>query len=94
MGYASFMGRLGVAVAPLILLLEDVWAPLPQIVICSVAIISGMVSLLLPETQNARLPETIDDIERPRLANRQMEDTACKRKECLWQCFGILWWQC
>ncbi|XP_071336044.1 solute carrier family 22 member 7-like isoform X1 [Trachinotus anak] len=66
LGYTSFMSRLGVSVAPLILLLEDVWIPLPQIIICSVATVSGLVALLLPETQNVRLPETIDDIEKPR----------------------------
>ncbi|XP_040906299.1 solute carrier family 22 member 7-like [Toxotes jaculatrix] len=66
LGYTSFMSRLGVSVAPLILLLEDVWTLLPQIIICSVAIVSGLVSLLLPETLNVRLPETIDDIEKPR----------------------------
>ncbi|XP_070772576.1 solute carrier family 22 member 7-like [Enoplosus armatus] len=66
LGYTSFMSRLGVSVAPLILLLEDVWPLLPQIIICSVAVISGLVSLLLPETLNVRLPETIDNIEKPR----------------------------
>ncbi|XP_018516333.1 LOW QUALITY PROTEIN: solute carrier family 22 member 7-like [Lates calcarifer] len=66
LGYTSFMSRLGVSVAPLILLLEDVWTLLPQIIICSVAIVAGLVSLLLPETQNVRLPEKIDDIENPR----------------------------
>uniref|UniRef100_A0A673AW14 Solute carrier family 22 member 6 n=1 Tax=Sphaeramia orbicularis TaxID=375764 RepID=A0A673AW14_9TELE len=66
-GYTSFVGRLGVAVAPLILLLEDVWTLLPQIILSSVAIFSGLVSLLLPETLNVRLPETIDDIEKSRL---------------------------
>ncbi|XP_041865436.1 solute carrier family 22 member 7-like isoform X2 [Melanotaenia boesemani] len=64
LGYTSFMSRLGVSVAPLILLLEDVWTLLPQIIICSVAIVSGLVSLLLPETLNAALPETIDDVEK------------------------------
>ncbi|XP_056251860.1 solute carrier family 22 member 7-like [Seriola aureovittata] len=65
LGYTSFMSRLGVSVAPLILLLEDVWTLFPQIIICSVAIVSGLVALLLPETHNVRLPETIDDIEKP-----------------------------
>uniref|UniRef100_A0A3Q0REJ4 Solute carrier family 22 member 7 n=1 Tax=Amphilophus citrinellus TaxID=61819 RepID=A0A3Q0REJ4_AMPCI len=69
LGYTSFISRLGVSVAPLILLLEDVWTLLPQIILCSVAIISGLVALMLPETLNVRLPETIDDIEKPRLVN-------------------------
>ncbi|XP_059215310.1 solute carrier family 22 member 7-like [Centropristis striata] len=66
LGYTSFMSRLGVSVAPLILLLEDVWTPLPQIIICSLAFLSGLVALLLPETLSVRLPETVDDIEKPR----------------------------
>ncbi|XP_053189568.1 solute carrier family 22 member 7-like [Scomber japonicus] len=66
LGYTSFISRLGVSIAPLILLLEDVWTLLPQIIICTLAIISGLVSLLLPETLNVRLPETIDDIEESR----------------------------
>uniref|UniRef100_A0A3Q3WBZ5 Solute carrier family 22 member 6 n=1 Tax=Mola mola TaxID=94237 RepID=A0A3Q3WBZ5_MOLML len=65
MGYSSVVARLGVTVAPLILLLEDVWTPLPQIIICAGAILCGLSPLLLPETLNARLPETIDDIEQP-----------------------------
>ena len=72
------MSRLGVSLAPLILLLEDVWILLPQIIICSVAIISGLVALLLPETLNIRLPETIDDIEKPRLVNLTREPQCVK----------------
>jgi OCT family organic anion transporter-like MFS transporter 7 len=57
------MARLGVSIAPLIILLEDVWKPLPEVIICCVSILSGLVAFLLPETHNARLPETIEDIE-------------------------------
>lgn len=66
LGYTSFISRLGVSMSPLILLLDEVWTPLPQVIICTVAIISGLVSLSLPETLNMRLPETIDDIEKPK----------------------------
>lgn len=69
MGYSNVVARMGVMVAPLILLLEDVWTPLPQIIICIGAIFCGLSTLLLPETLNARLPETIDDIEQPRSLN-------------------------
>ncbi|XP_036403100.1 solute carrier family 22 member 7-like [Megalops cyprinoides] len=62
-GYTSFLARLGVSIAPLIMLLDDVWGLLPQVIYCSVAILSGAVALLLPETKNVRLPETIEDVE-------------------------------
>uniref|UniRef100_A0A8C9W181 Zmp:0000001102 n=1 Tax=Scleropages formosus TaxID=113540 RepID=A0A8C9W181_SCLFO len=65
MGYNSFMGRLGASITPLVLLLEDVWKLLPQVIICALAMLSGLVALLLPETHNIRLPETIEDIEKP-----------------------------
>ncbi|XP_051816114.1 solute carrier family 22 member 7-like [Acanthochromis polyacanthus] len=66
LGYTNFLSRLGVSMAPLILMLEDVWPFLPQVIICSVAFVCGLVALLLPETLNVRLPETIDDAEQPR----------------------------
>ncbi|KAF7217990.1 solute carrier family 22 member 7-like [Nothobranchius furzeri] len=63
MGYNSSMARLGVAVAPLILLLDEVWKELPQAVLFSTAVIGGIVARTLPETRNRCLPETIGDIE-------------------------------
>ncbi|KAI1886345.1 hypothetical protein AGOR_G00213040 [Albula goreensis] len=66
LGYNSFMARLGVSIAPLIILLDDVWKPLPQVTMCSVAITTGLVARLLPETRNRRLLETIEDIEKSR----------------------------
>ncbi|XP_068583454.1 solute carrier family 22 member 7-like [Cebidichthys violaceus] len=66
LGYASFLARLGVSISPLIMLLEDVWHLLPAIIYCTVAVGSGLVSWLLPETLNAQLPESIEDIEKPR----------------------------
>ncbi|CAH2256570.1 solute carrier family 22 member 7 [Pelobates cultripes] len=65
-GYASFVGRLGVSVAPMIMLLEDVWLILPQTLFCCLAVTGGLVANLLPETQNVQLPETISDVESKR----------------------------
>ncbi|KAJ8361572.1 hypothetical protein SKAU_G00180970 [Synaphobranchus kaupii] len=66
MGYNSCMARLGVSIAPLIILLDDLWEPLPQVIICTVAITTGLVARLLPETKDKRLPETIEDVEQTR----------------------------
>lgn len=57
------MARLGVAMAPLILLLDGVWKELPQVVLCSSAVFGAMVARTLSETRNRCLPETIEDIE-------------------------------
>ncbi|XP_063077134.1 solute carrier family 22 member 7-like isoform X2 [Engraulis encrasicolus] len=65
-GYTSFLARMGVAVAPLVILLEDVWKLLPSIVFCAVSVLAGLVTCLLPETRDVPLPEFIDDIEETR----------------------------
>lgn len=63
MGYISSLARLGVAVAPLILLLDDVWKELPQVVLCCVALLGAIAASALSETRNRCLAETIEDIE-------------------------------
>ncbi|XP_066506405.1 solute carrier family 22 member 7-like [Hoplias malabaricus] len=63
MGYNSFLARLGVAIAPLLLLLDDVWTHLSQVILCSVALVCGFVVHHLPETRHRCLPETVEDIE-------------------------------
>ncbi|XP_019732138.1 solute carrier family 22 member 7-like isoform X2 [Hippocampus comes] len=63
MGYNSFMARIGVALAPLILLLDGVWKTLPQLVLFSSAVVAASVATQLSETRDRCLPETIEDVE-------------------------------
>nr|XP_020457793.1 solute carrier family 22 member 7-like [Monopterus albus] len=72
-GYTAFLARLGVSISPLIMLLEDVWHLLPAVTYCAVAIGSGLVASLLPETLNTQLPEFIEDIEKPRVQSTKEE---------------------
>ncbi|XP_044045137.1 solute carrier family 22 member 7-like isoform X2 [Siniperca chuatsi] len=66
LGYSSFMARVGVSVSPLIMLLEEVWGHLPSTAFSMVAFAGGLAACFLPETQNVRLPETIEDVEQTR----------------------------
>ncbi|XP_030595109.1 solute carrier family 22 member 7-like [Archocentrus centrarchus] len=66
LGYCSSMARAGVSVSPLIMLLEEVWVNLPSSVFSLMALGAGLSALLLPETHNVHLPETIEDVEQPR----------------------------
>ncbi|XP_007230129.3 solute carrier family 22 member 7-like [Astyanax mexicanus] len=68
MGYNSFLARLGAAMAPLILLLDEVWGYLSQVILCSVALLAALVAFQLPETRHRCLPETIEDIEGRRMS--------------------------
>nr|XP_057942234.1 solute carrier family 22 member 7-like [Doryrhamphus excisus] len=63
MGYCSFLARLGVAVCPLINFLDEVWVGLPSLIFSLMALAAGTLTMLLPETKNARLPQTIQDVE-------------------------------
>ncbi|XP_068178108.1 solute carrier family 22 member 7-like [Antennarius striatus] len=66
LGYNSCLGRAGMAVAPFVLLLNEVWKDLPQVVLCCMAMLAAILTRMLPETSNNCMPETIDDIEQQR----------------------------
>lgn len=83
-GFTSFVARLGVSIAPLIMLLEDVWSLLPSAIYCAVAVGCGLVNILLPETLHSRLPETIEDIEKPK------KRIGVPGQNCIWMFRSIL----
>ncbi|PIK54706.1 putative organic cation transporter protein-like [Apostichopus japonicus] len=60
-GICSTSSRIGGILSPLILLLDEVWEPLPLIIFGLSAILGGSLVLLLPETRGKDLPETIEE---------------------------------
>ncbi|PIK46958.1 putative organic cation transporter protein, partial [Apostichopus japonicus] len=63
LGVFSLTSRIGSVIAPLILLLEDVWIGLPYFYFGGAATLAGLLCLLLPETKGKPLPTTIQDTE-------------------------------
>ncbi|XP_055585431.1 organic cation transporter protein-like [Uranotaenia lowii] len=61
LGAASTSARVGGILAPYFNLLGDYWQPLPLLIFGAMAFAGGLLSLLLPETHNQKLPETIAD---------------------------------
>ncbi|XP_050086267.1 organic cation transporter protein-like [Anopheles aquasalis] len=61
LGASSTSARVGGILAPYFNLLGDYWQPLPLLIFGALAFIGGVLSLLLPETHNQKLPETIAD---------------------------------
>lgn len=74
MGFSALAARLGVAISPLLMLLEDAWHKLPAVTYCVVALGTGLVPLLLRETLHTRLPELIEDIEKPRQKGKALRE--------------------
>ncbi|ELT94945.1 hypothetical protein CAPTEDRAFT_62237, partial [Capitella teleta] len=60
-GMASVWGRIGGTIAPFSSFIKVAWAPSVAFSIC--ALVTGVLALLLPETLNRPLPETIEEIE-------------------------------
>ncbi|TRY87435.1 hypothetical protein DNTS_017194 [Danionella cerebrum] len=69
LGYTSFIARIGGSLAPMVILLEDLWRYGPPVVFSVMAVFSGCVVFLLPETTNVQLPENVLDIEEGRHTN-------------------------
>ncbi|XP_004534291.1 organic cation transporter protein [Ceratitis capitata] len=63
LGAASMVARIGGILAPYLNLLGEIWRPLPLIICGSLAFFAGLLSLILPETLNKPMPETIADAE-------------------------------
>ncbi|XP_071957175.1 organic cation transporter protein-like [Antedon mediterranea] len=63
LGICSFMARFAGVLAPQILFLEKLWKPLPLVAFSFTSMSAGLLVLLLPETLNYPLPQTIEEAE-------------------------------
>ncbi|XP_077978509.1 organic cation transporter protein-like [Glandiceps talaboti] len=61
MGVSSMSARVGSLISPYVMLLDVYWIPLPFVIMGSTSVVAGLAALLLPETKNRKLPETIEE---------------------------------
>ncbi|KAJ9601405.1 hypothetical protein L9F63_000429, partial [Diploptera punctata] len=80
-GAASTSARIGGILAPYTLLLGDHWRPLPLLIYGALALTGGILSLMLPETLNKKLPDTIQEGELFGLKKNKEDDVEGKMEE-------------
>lgn len=80
LGASSMVARMGGILAPYLKLLGEIWRPLPLVICGALSLTAGLLSLLLPETLNKPMLETIEDGEnfgkrrRPSLEEEELRD--------------------
>ncbi|XP_039228739.1 organic cation transporter protein isoform X2 [Drosophila yakuba] len=60
-GVMSTFARFGAMLAPFVPLLASYYDPLPLLLFGSLSLVAGLLSLLLPETFNRKLPDTVEE---------------------------------
>ncbi|KAL2741352.1 organic cation transporter protein-like isoform X1 [Vespula maculifrons] len=78
LGASSTFARIGGVIAPYVNHLSEIWVPLPLVIFGSCALFGGIMSLLLPETLNKKLPESIQDGE---LFGKKISKSKKKKKK-------------
>ncbi|KAL1517617.1 hypothetical protein ABEB36_001356 [Hypothenemus hampei] len=61
LGASSTFARVGSIVAPYINVMARIWQPFPLLIFGVLAFTGGILSMLLPETLNKKLPETLEE---------------------------------
>jgi len=78
LGGASTFARVGSMMAPFIVdILGNISAGIPALIFGIFSVLAGLVSIMLPETLNKKLPETVEDVEAygtKSIVNGEMKD--------------------
>ncbi|XP_067170844.1 solute carrier family 22 member 6-A-like [Apteryx mantelli] len=74
MGLSNTMARIGSITAPLVKMAGEIFPALPFVIYGAAPVVAGLAATFLPETRNAPLPETVEEVEsrtRPRTDEAQ-----------------------
>jgi len=63
-GSSSLVSKIGGTLSTTVSALADIHPAIPTVIFATMAIISGAITVFVPETMGRKMPETIDDVER------------------------------
>ncbi|NXE57733.1 S226A protein, partial [Casuarius casuarius] len=63
MGLGNTLARIGSITAPLVKMAGELFPTLPFVIYGAAPVVAGLVATFLPETRNAPLPETVEEVE-------------------------------
>ncbi|XP_014669625.1 PREDICTED: organic cation transporter protein-like, partial [Priapulus caudatus] len=81
LGVTLTMARTGAVVAPFIVLTGSAQHHLPYIIFCALAVASALLLLILPETKDRDMPDTLEDCDRFLEGNKKKAKKPNKRKK-------------
>ena len=63
-GSSSLISKIGGTLSPTVADLADIHPAIPTIIFVAMATTSGALTIMLPETKDRKMPETLDDVDR------------------------------
>jgi len=66
-GSSSLISKIGGTLSPTVADLADIHPAIPTIIFVAMATTSGALTIMLPETKDRKMPETLDDVNREKL---------------------------
>ena len=63
-GSSSLVSKVGGTLSTTVAALADIHPAIPTVIFAAMAITSGAMTFLLPETKDRKMPETLNDIEK------------------------------
>merc|ERR1719348_1452285 len=63
-GSSSLVSKIGGVLSTSVYVLADTYQALPYIIFTAMAVISGVITIFVPETKGKKMPETFDDVEK------------------------------